>query len=134
MHKYNNNTLYRLIPIKAAVLFFLSIVASYFFSLCFVVLTLNNNNSVIVFYIIPSFTHSSLVLNLSEFLSSAAHKCYLKKGGKPNICWSSVTYTVFFSFYQSQSGPATVWLPTFFKIPYFVFSTRNKLILVWDNM
>ncbi len=56
-------------------------------------LALNNNNSVdsvdsvIVFYIIPSFTHSSLVLNRSE-----------KEGGKPNSCWSSVTYTVFFLF------------------------------------
>ncbi len=51
MNKYKNKTLYRLIPIKAAVLFFLSKVASYFFSLCFVVLALNNNNvdSVIVF-------------------------------------------------------------------------------------
>ncbi len=45
MNKYKNKTLYRLIPIKAAVLFFLSKVASYFFSLCFV-LALNNNNSV----------------------------------------------------------------------------------------
>ncbi len=51
-------------------------------------LALNNNNSVdsvIVFYIIPSFTHSSLVLNLSEFLSSAEHKLYFKEGGKPSI-------------------------------------------------
>ncbi len=29
---------------------------------------IKNNDSVIVFYIIPSFTHSSLVLNLNEFL------------------------------------------------------------------
>ncbi len=137
MNKYKNKTLYRLIPIKAAVLFFLSKVASNFFSLCFVDLAINNNNyvdSVIVFYIIPSFTHSSLVLNLSEFLSSAEHKCYFKECGKPNSCWSSVTYIVFLSFYQSQCGPATVWLPTFFKIPYFVFSARKKLIQVWDNM
>ncbi len=50
-------------------------------------LALNNNNSVIVFYIIPSFTHSSLVLNLSEFLSSAEHECYFKErfGIKKNI-------------------------------------------------
>ncbi len=89
MNKYTNNTLYRLIPIKAAVLFFLSKVASYFFSLCFVVLALNNNNSVdsvIVFYIIPSFTYSNLVLNLSEFLSPAEYKLYFKEGGKPNSC------------------------------------------------
>ncbi len=60
--------------------FFQSKVAIYFFSLCFVVLELNNNNyvdSVIVFYIIPSFTHSSLVLNLKEFLSSVEHKLLL---------------------------------------------------------
>ncbi len=48
------NTQYRLIPIKAAVFFFSCQVVS-----CFVVLGLTNNNSVIVFYIIPSFTHSS---------------------------------------------------------------------------
>ncbi len=71
----------------------------YIFSLCFVVLALSNNNnvdSVIVFYIIPSFTHSSLVLNLSEFLSSAEHTCYSKECVKPNSCWSSETYIVFF--------------------------------------
>ncbi len=50
---------------------------------------LNNNNYVIVFYIIP-FTHSSLVLNPSKFLSFAEHKCYFKEGGKANSCWSSV--------------------------------------------
>ncbi len=44
-----------------------------------------------------------------------------------------MTYIVFF-LSISQCGPATVWLPTFFKIPYFVFSTRNKWIQVWDNM
>ncbi len=41
-----------------------------------------------------------------------------------------VTQTDFhflFSYYQSQCGPATVWLPTFFKISYFVFSTRIKI-------
>ncbi len=101
-------------------------------------LALNNNNSVdsvIVFYIIPSFTHSSLVLNLSEFLSSAEHKLYFKEeGGKPNSFWSSVTYTVFFFFLSKSKWPANVWFSTFFKIPYFVFSTRKKLIQVWDNM
>ncbi len=64
-------------------------------------LALNNNNSVdsvIVFYIIPSFTHSSLVLNLNEFLSSAEHTCYFKECGKPNSFWSSVTCIVFFLF------------------------------------
>ncbi len=96
MNKYKNNTLYRMILTKAAVLFFLSKVASYFFPLCFVVLAINNNNSVIVFYIIP-FTHSSLVLNLSEFLSSAEYKCYFEECGKPNSCWSPVTYIVFIS-------------------------------------
>ncbi len=61
-------------------------------------LALNNNNYVIVFYIIPSFTHSSLVLHLSEFLSSVEHKLYFKEGGKPNSFWSSVTYIVLFLF------------------------------------
>ncbi len=56
MNKYKNKTLYRLIPIKAAVLFFSVKSSKLFFSLCFVVLALNDNNSVdsvIVFYIIP---------------------------------------------------------------------------------
>ncbi len=79
MNEYKNKTLYRLIPIKRAVLFFLSKVASYFFSLSFVVLALNNYNYVIVFHIIPSFTHSSLVLNPSELLYSAEHKYYFKE-------------------------------------------------------
>ncbi len=105
MNKYKNKILHRLIPIKAAVLFFL--VASYFFSLCFVVLALNNNNSVKLFYIIPYFTQSSLVLNLNEFLSSVEHKCYFEECGKPNSCWSTVTYIVFFSLYQI--GPATLF-------------------------
>ncbi len=69
---------------------------SFIFSLCFVVLALNNNNYVIVFYIIPSFTHSSLVLNLSEFLLLLNINSILKNVGKPNSCWSSVTYIVFF--------------------------------------
>ncbi len=91
MNKYKNKALYISIPIKPAVLFYLSKVASYFFSLCFVVLALNNNNSVIVLYITPPFTHSSLVLNLKEF-SSAEPKCYFKERGKPNRCWSSVIF------------------------------------------
>ncbi len=35
--------------------------------------------------------------------------------------------------YFSQWLPSTVWLPTFFKIPSFVFSNRNKLIFEWVN-
>jgi len=46
--------------------------------------------------------HSSLVLNLSKFLSSAEHKWYFKEGGKPHSFWSSVTCTVFF-FFLSKS-------------------------------
>ncbi len=78
-----------MIPIKVAnkALFFQSKVASYFFSLCFVELALNNNSVdfVIVFYIIPSFTHSSLVLNLNEFLSSAEHKSYFKESKNQTV-------------------------------------------------
>ncbi len=61
-------------------------------------LALNNNNSAIVFYIIPSFTHSSLVLNLSEFLSSAEHKLYFKEGGKPKF-----VSAVYFPFRPNES-------------------------------
>ncbi len=59
---------------------------------------------------------------------------YILKNVENQTVAGSVTYIVFFSFYQSQCGPATVWLHTFFKIPYFVFSTRKKWIQVWDNM
>ncbi len=38
----------------------------------------------------PSFTHSKVVLNLNEF-----HKHYFDEGGKPNSCWSTVTYIFF---------------------------------------
>jgi len=33
-----------------------------------------------------------------------------------------------------QWGPATGWLPTFFKIFSFLFNWRKKLIQVWNNM
>jgi len=32
------------------------------------------------------------------------------------------------------AGPSTVWLPTVFKISYFVFSRRKKFILIWNNL
>ncbi len=67
--------------------------------------------------------------------SSAEHKCYFEKRGKPNSCWFTETSIWFFAtFLHIWCGPATVWLPTFFKISCFVFSTRNKLIQVRDNM
>ncbi len=69
MNKYKNKTLYRLIPIKVTELLFFcqeyGVIFSGFVFCCF---NIKNNDSVIVFYIIPSFTHSSLVLNLNEFL------------------------------------------------------------------
>ncbi len=37
------------------------------------------------------------------------------------------TLLFFFYYYQSQWRPPTVWLPTFFKISSFVFSTRIKI-------
>ncbi len=42
-------------------------------------------------------------------------------------------FHIYLSYYQSQWGPATVCLPTFFKIFSVVFSTRKKLIQVWYN-
>ncbi len=65
--------------------------------------------------------HHLLTQNLFQtFLSSAEHKCYFEESGKPNSCWSRVTSRVFYMLLSS--GPATVWLPTFFKILNFVFS------------
>ncbi len=77
MNKYTNKTI--LIDSYYSCIIFSVKSSELFFRLCFVVLALNNNNSVdsvIVFYIIPSFTHSSLVL--SDFLSSSEHKCYFE--------------------------------------------------------
>jgi len=36
-------------------------------------------------------------------------------------------------YYGSQWLLSTVWLPTFFKIYYFVFNRRKKLISVWSK-
>ncbi len=47
------------------------------------------------FIFIPSYTHSKLVLNLNEFLSSAEYKCYFEEGGKPNSFWSTVTSIIY---------------------------------------
>ncbi len=88
-------------------------------------------NSVMVFYFF-TIIYSKVVLNLSEFLSSAERKCYFEEQGKPKF--ADPWWLPYFSYYQSQCGPATVWLPRFTKISYFVFSTRNKWIQVWDNM
>ena len=49
------------------------------------------------FIFIPPFTHSKVVLNLNEFLSSAEHKRYSEERGKPNSCWSTVASIVFFA-------------------------------------
>ncbi len=50
-----------------------------------------------MFYFYTFITPSKVVLNLDEFPSSAKHKRYFEEGGKPNSCWSTVTYIVFFS-------------------------------------
>ncbi len=38
------------------------------------------------------------------------------------------------SFYQMNVDQQLFGYPTFFKIAYFVFSTWNKWIQVWDNV
>jgi len=35
---------------------------------------------------------------------------------------------------EVNGAPSTVWLPIFVKIYYFVFSRRQKLIQVWNNL
>ncbi len=35
----------------------------------------------------------------SEFLSSAERKCYFEEQGKPNSCWSSVTFNIYIYFF-----------------------------------
>ncbi len=64
-----------------------------------------------------TFIYSLISCFKNEFPSSAEHKRYFEEGRKPNSCWSTVTSIVFFPpYFQSQCGPATVWLPRFFKI------------------
>ncbi len=102
MNKYKNKTLHRLIPKATALtLRFINVKGIVhpkikILSQCFI--------------FIPPFTHSKVVLNLNEFLSSAEHKCYFEECGKPNSCWSTVTFIVFsfptikFSVDQHLSG------------------------------
>ncbi len=78
----------------------------WFFSLCFI-----NIKGIIhpiikicqCFIFIPSLTHSKVVLNLS-FLLLLNINAILKKVENQTVAG------------PSQCGPATVWLPTFFKI------------------
>jgi len=73
--------------------------------------------------IMSSVSHSHVVPNLYEFLSSAEHKRrFLKSMGDQ----TSIAL-------KSQWGPSTVWLATFFKIP-FVFSRGKKFMQVWNNL
>ncbi len=57
-------------------------------------------DSVIVFYFY-TIIYSKVVLNLSEFLSSAECKCYFEEQGNSNSCWSSVT-SIFFLLSKSM--------------------------------
>ncbi len=70
---------------------------------------------------------------MSFFLLLNIH-AILKKVENQTVAGQQWLAYYYFSFYQSQCGPATVWIPTFFKISYFVFSTRKKWIQVWNNM
>ncbi len=71
-----------------------------------------------------SFTHSQVVLNLNEFISSVK-QVIMNNVGNQNSGWSPVT-SIFYYFpsHQSQCGPATVWLPTFLNI--FCVQHMNK--------
>ncbi len=63
-----------------------------------------------MFYIIPSFTHSSLVLNLNGFISSAEHKLYFEE--QLLVLSDSDLF--------SQWGPATVlFVVVIFHIQHF---------------
>ncbi len=102
MNKYKNKTEWLFFSVKSRELFF------FFAFRCFNIKELKfchlSVDSVIVFYI-NTIIYSSLVLNLSEFLSSAEHKCYFEECGKPNSCWSSVTYLFIYlgdAFIQSD--------------------------------
>ncbi len=55
-------------------------------------------------------------------------KCNLK------IVVSTDFHSICFQCCGSQLWPASVWLPTFFKISYFVFNRRKILIQLWNNL
>jgi len=95
MNKYKNKTL---IPIKVTIYFFPVKSRVIFYRL----------SILSVFYIYTIIYSLKISLNLNEFLSSAEHKCYFEECGRPNSCESTVTSMVFFSFNQSQCGPAAV--------------------------
>jgi len=82
--------------------------------------------------ILFSFTHPQVVSILYEFISSAEHKgIHFEECWQPSIWW---TLYYFYSYYGSQWGPSTVWLPTFFKMYSFVFGRRKKFIQDWNNL
>ncbi len=75
---------------------------------------------------ILSFTNPQVVSNLYEFLSSAEHKRWdFEECWETNSCqlWLPMVWE---KYYANQWLPATVWLPTFFKLFSCVSNGRNS--------
>jgi len=70
-----------------------------------------------------------VVPTVYTFLSSASNT---KQDILKNVDNQMILTSYFFlSYYRSQWGPSTVWLPILLKIS-FVLSRRKKFILVWN--
>jgi len=55
----------------------------------------------------------------------------LKNMGSPHCWWTPLASIVREKYTMEVNGvQSTVWLPTFFKISYFLFNRRKKLIQV----
>jgi len=64
--------------------------------------------------------HPHVVPNLFEFLKAPVTSIVWRRRKK--------------KYYASQWGPSTVWLETFFKISYFLFTRKMKFIQGWNNL
>jgi len=74
--------------------------------------------------ILSSFTHTQVVANLYEFLSSAGHKGrYFEERLEPNSCLAPLTSIVEKKILRKSMVPK---IQSFFKISSFVFTVQQK--------
>ncbi len=88
-------------------------------------------DSVMVFYFY-TIIYSNVVLNLSEFLSSAERKCYFEEQGKPN----SLLILGDFHIFPSIKVNVDQQLFGYPDSPNILFCVQHKkeMNTVWDNM
>ncbi len=88
-------------------------------------------DSVMVFYFY-TIIYSKVVLNLSEFISSAERKCYFEEKGKPN----SLLILGDFHIFPSIKVNVDQQLFGYPDSPNILFCVQHKkeMNTVWDNM